>query len=141
MLLLTALVIGCHRQPRLPTQLSSVRPPPPNSRTMELVVPREEYLARLRDPSMIGRMRVVPMTTRADESGGIPEYRLFGIREESPAYLLGLRNADILVSANDFIIYDPQKFKGYLVLLQNQTEAQIEIRRGGDPIIFQYTFQ
>ena len=71
-------------------------------------------------------------------SAALPQYRLFDILPNSPYEVLGLHNADVLVAANDYIIYNPAGFHQYIKLIEKEDRALIEIIRGGNPVKFEY---
>ncbi|MCO6430221.1 MAG: hypothetical protein J5J00_05120 [Deltaproteobacteria bacterium] len=141
LVLLAAVAGGCHKRAALPTEIAKIRGVPPNIKTVEMTISRQTYRDTLKQPDKLTRMRVIPLVARAEEASAVPEYRLFSIYEGSPAELLGLQNADVLVAANGFIIYEPAKFKAYLALLQNESQATIEVRRSGQPLLLKYTFE
>lgn len=133
-------VLGCQLHRHSPTVLSSVRPRVSNIETIQLEISRKEYAEILKDQTSIRRLRVIPIVVGGKNEGVIPEYRLFDVMPSGAPYKLGLRSTDILVAANDFIIYEPEKFKAYLMLLAREKEATIEIRRGANPMLFRYKF-
>jgi S1-C subfamily serine protease len=51
------------------------------------------------------------------------------------AELLGLKNADILVSAHGYVVQTPIQFYKYLQLLRSDKQTWIEVRREGKPMI------
>lgn len=129
------------KEPELPVKLSSVRPSLPGTKVVELEIPRDVYIEALSNQKALQRLRLVPLLRSAQFASPIPEYRLFDIEEGSAPAVLGLRNSDVLISANDFILYDAQKFKAYLMLLRNENNAEIEIRRGEEHLLFKYLFK
>lgn len=84
-------------------------------------------------------VRVVPILKGDTMSDDLPEYRLFGIEPHSAYWVLGLRNADILVGADDYVIYDSRAFPKFIELLSKQNEGTVEIRRDGKPLLFKYS--
>ena len=87
-------------------------------------------------------LRVVKIVMSASQAGGesIPQYRLFDIKKGSVADSIGLRNADILVAANGYVVYHPDQFKRYLMSLPILDGTFIEIRREGKAMLLRYTF-
>jgi type II secretory pathway component PulC len=122
-------------------KLSSIRGESPGTAVVTRTISKELYAKSINNQTAMQRMRLVPILINSKAPGSLPEYRLFDILPDSAASVLGLKNADVLVAANDFVIYDPPKFKTYLALLKNEKEAFIEIRREGQPIIFKYQFE
>lgn len=125
----------------VPKKISSVRGIIPGTDSLPVTIVKSKYSESLKNPKELERLRLVPIIASGSDSESLPEYRLFDIQAGSPPAILGLMNSDILVGANDFAIYDPLKFKQYLILLQNEKSAFIEIRRDGQPIIFRYQFE
>lgn len=136
----TLLFLSCTARKEIPVRIDAVRPPIPGTHIIETTVNRSEYGKSLRYQKALQRLRLVPILRSAQFSGEVPEYRLFDVQPLGPAHFLGLREADILIAANGYIIYDPEKFKTYLMLLQNEKTADIEIRRNGQHILYKYTF-
>jgi type II secretory pathway component PulC len=68
------------------------------------------------------------------------EYRVFDVRPGSVYSLLGIENSDVLVAADGYLIKKPEQFVMYVQLLQKENEANIEIRRGGEPKLLKYSF-
>ncbi len=122
-----------------PMRISSVRGMIPGTEVINKKVSRSEYKKSLAGVKAFDRLRLVQLMTRS-QNDELPENRLFDIMPGTPAVLLGLQNADILIAANDYVIHSPLKFKQYLILLQNEKTAEIEIRRDEHPIIFKYEF-
>lgn len=81
------------------------------------------------------RMRLVQIT-RAGNSQTLPEYRIFDVKPMSAPYVIGIRDADILVAAHGYAVFSPQQFGKYLGILPYQESGSIEIRREGQPILF-----
>jgi len=69
------------------------------------------------------------------EGDQTPEYRIFGVKTQSVYQLLGLENADVIVSAHGFVIRDPRVFPEYVALLKVQPSGSIEIRRGSKNLL------
>lgn len=84
------------------------------------------------------RMRLVQIT-RAGNAQTLPEYRIFDVKPMSAPYVIGIRDADILVAAHGYAVFSPQQFGKYLGLLPYQENGSIEIRREGKPILFKIT--
>lgn len=102
----------------------------------EMTVLRAELVKRLREQGTGDGVRLIPILKgQSYEVQSHPEYRLFGVKKGSVYELLGLQNADIVVSAQGFIIRDPRIFPEYVALLKNQPDAAIEIRREGRPLL------
>ena len=137
---IVVILSSCQKTPKFPTMLSSVKPRPATIETVQVEVPRAVYQEALKEQHYLRQLRIIPIVVGASEGTAIPEYRLFDVKPGGAPYLLGLRTADILVAANDFIIYEAERFKGYLYLLAGEKEANIEIRRGSNPMLFQYKF-
>lgn len=103
-------------------------------------ISRAEYTKALQNQKALQRLRMVPLLRSAKFATGIPEYRLFDVEPGSAADVLGLKNSDVLIAVDDFILYDSQKFKSYLMLLQNEQSSNLEVQRESKPILFKYVF-
>ena len=113
------------------------RPANPGAKIVEIPVSRTDLNRRLALGSSINKARVVEVFSR-DGRAGLPEYRLFDVQKESALALLGLESADVLLSAEEIAFSSPDKFSGYVSLLPELKQGQIEIRRSGAPIILRY---
>ena len=96
--------------------------------TIETDISAESYEQALSGYS-VNKIRLVPITHSATGGEGVPEYRLFSIDEGSTYDLVGLKNADILLSLDGYILTDMDKFPIYMTLVKNQGYGQIEIKR------------
>lgn len=122
-------------------QLSSVRAQLPGTAVITRKISAGALKAALsRDPSG-ARLRAVEVFQGERVGALLPEYRLFGITNDSAYYLLGLRNADVVVAANDYVVPSSSYIHAYVALLPAEREAFIEIRREEQPIIFRYEIQ
>ncbi len=65
---------------------------------------------------------------------------MFDVTPDSVYALLGLENSDIIVAADKYLIKNQAQFPAFMRLLQNENEATIEIRRGGEARLLKYTF-
>jgi type II secretory pathway component PulC len=141
--LILSMVTGCSFRkgtaPESKSPLSQVRSAPANMEEQNVTVSRDEYQRALQSRNLVEAIRLVP-TLRSDGST-LPEWRLFSIQPGSPYALLGLRNSDVLVSAEDYAIYDAYRFPLYIKLLESRPSGTIEIRREEQPILLQVKFQ
>lgn len=124
------------------TKLSSLRAADPALKTVDLPLSRAKYAEALKNLDAIARIRIIQIYHRNQEYGGYipPEYRLFGIAPGSVYDQLGLKDGDILVSANGFVVAQPELFRSYVKLLGSESKAEIELRRGGEPFLHRYSF-
>lgn len=125
---------NCSHKIPLQTNINLIRPTPDHIKTINIEIPVDSYKDALKDQDLVRRVRLVPILQREGQKNSIPEYRLFSITPDGPAGMVGLQNADILVAANDYVIYEPEKFKAYLNLLATEKDASIEIRREEQPV-------
>ncbi len=118
------------------------RPHNATAREVTVRIPREEYIAAVRNVDQLRRLRLVEVVA-TEEVGrsAFPEYRLFNVDPKSAYSLLGLLDGDILVSANDYVLIDPERFRQYVqVLHREQGETFVEIRRAGEEIVLRFSF-
>jgi len=121
-------------------KLSSVRTPDPSRKPIEMQVSRPALRKAIADSGSLNRARLVEVFFREQELGGSPpEYRIFDITPGSAYEILGLKNADVLVAAEDYIVPSAAVFRSYIGMLANQREGSIEIRRMGQPMLLHYT--
>lgn len=131
-LFLCILISGCFSKAPQPTLLSSVRPQPSNIITKTVIVSRPALEQALQKEGSSFRLIKV---FRREAPTGLPEYRVFGIQRSSSYELIGLQNADILIAANDYIIYNPQGFSDFMKFLAKNDGGQVEVLRGQQPIL------
>ncbi len=121
-------------------KIDQVRPKGAAIQEEQIEVSKKLYQQVLHGGGSYTKARMVEVFTR-DAQSGVKEYRLFGIQPGSLYDLLGLRNVDILVAANGYVVPEQGLFWQYLQILPNQKDAFIEIKRAGKSMIFKYTFK
>lgn len=135
----TLLLTSCTARTALDERrLSALNPTATQIESHEITVQRAELKKALFDTARVERLRVIEVFASPIARGSYPEYRLFEIEPGSVYQLLGLQNADILVGVNDYIVANPGVFKKFVYLLPQEKEAQIEVRRGNQPMLFHY---
>jgi hypothetical protein len=113
---------------------------PPDIKRVEMMISRDQLLTALEQDVLTDKLRVV-QTFSSQEAGSVPLYRLFDVHPKSVYGVLGLRNADILVAANERYLRNSIVFKQFVRMLRNEREAMIEVVRGVEPILFSYRFE
>jgi type II secretory pathway component PulC len=124
----------------LPLKFSEVEPSNQPIKTVEVVVSRSEYLQAVGNEHLLATIRLVPILKNQYASSTSPEYRLFGVRDGSAYQLLGLQNADIILAANDYVIFESQNFPKFLTLLRDEKSGSITIRREGVLMLIKVRF-
>ena len=116
----------------------------PAGQTVRVVeVSRKAFQAAIARGGDVNRLRMVPVFRGPQDSAGtsLPEYRLFDVRPHSVFALVKLEEADILVAAHNFIVYEANSFPTYVLkFLPELADASIEVRRMGAPLLLQYKF-
>ncbi len=120
-------------------KLASLRPDNSGMKTFDSTISRKAYIDRLSQPSL-NTIRLVEIFKGGSSKGSPPEYRLFSIQPMGVYALLGIKNNDVLVAANEFVVRQPKQFLAFTELLQNEKSATIELRRQNNPILMRYTF-
>ncbi|MCB0318409.1 MAG: hypothetical protein KDD56_06600 [Bdellovibrionales bacterium] len=110
------------------------------AKVVDLKINSSQYLDLLKGSPEKNKIRLVKIFSSGTIDQVYPEYRLFDVRDNSIYTLLGLKTADILVSAQEITFSSPQKFFGYLTIIPKQKFGKIEIRRNGLPLVFNYSF-
>jgi len=123
-----------------PLKFSEVSPSTQPLKSVEIVVSRAEYLKAVGNEHLLATIRLVPILKSQYASSSSPEYRLFGVRDGSAYHLLGLQNADIIIAANDYIIFESQNFPKFLTLLKDEKEGTITVRREGNMMLLKVRF-
>jgi|688.fasta_scaffold736240_2 type II secretory pathway component PulC len=129
---------GCFLQKssQQPKRIEEIRPNPPIFKSYSLTIQRRDF------KSQLGRagentIRLVPVF----QSAVNPEsfvHRVFDVRPKSIYTLMGIKNADILVAVDGYLVKKPEQFVSYVELLQNEDSSTIEILRGGESILLRY---
>lgn len=132
-------LVGCAPQkPREPKYIDDIRPIPPAIKVSSFTIQRRDLqgaILRMGDAPV----RLVPVYQSVTSTESY-EYRLFDVAPDSVYELLGLENSDVIVAADRFLIKNQAQFPAFVRLLQNENEATIEIRRGGEARLLKYTF-
>jgi type II secretory pathway component PulC len=89
---------------------------------------------------LLERVRAIQLLKTDNLGDGLPEYRIFDIKEGSPYDLVGMKNADVLVGLNDYPIDEASKIPKFMYLLQGENSGLIEVRRQGKPILLKISF-
>lgn len=110
-----------------------------HQRVTEQRVSKKKLLASLKQGEGANEVRLVTVFRRDRQQ--LPQYRIFDIRSGSAYHLLGLEDGDILLAANDHIIFDPAGFRTFVIdYLKDQSEASLTISRGGVATLYRYSF-
>ncbi len=124
-------------------RIDEIRSITPHFRVVQSVVSRERFKksfasARTSVAESAGSVDQIRLIRVFDQDATLaskyPRYRLFEIAPESPYDIIGLRNTDILVAVNGYVLFQPLRFKQFVNLLQNESGADFEIIRGGNPV-------
>jgi hypothetical protein len=135
------LLSACSRHgPKTFNKLSDLRAEPPDLQTYEISIPRVQFKEAMRNGKALESMRLVPIYTGGEDNSVRPEYRILDLSPGSAPWVIGLRNADVLVGLNGYILRDTTRFGTYLVLAEREGKGEIEIRREGKPILIKFAF-
>jgi len=111
-------------------KLSEVAPQDPTLVVQTIKVSREKLRAATERVAEIQRARIVEVYHRNQEyMAQPPEYRLFELPNSSAWEMLGLRNGDVILAANDYLIPEPAILREYVRLLPGEPKAFIDLRR------------
>lgn len=113
---------------------------PFDRRTIQVEVDREQYREALAQEGSMNDARLVQVFHRGEADTELKEYRLLDIRPGSVYDLLKLKQADILIATDGYVVPVASVFWNYLQLISRFEKASIEIRRGGTPILYEYIF-
>jgi hypothetical protein len=70
-----------------------------------------------------------------------PRYRVFGITPQSVWHYMGLENADVLLAAHDYVVFNPGQFFRYVQVLPQEEEGFVELQRLGKPVLIRYRWE
>ena len=103
--------------------------------TREVVVHLDESkLLRILQHPNANQVRVVETLS----NGGPPSHRLFDIQRGGVFDLLKLKNADVLLAVNDYIVYDAQRFAAFPQFIPVDRRASVLVQRGRDVVLYKY---
>ena len=145
-LMLCCLIAGCAQfgfydsKPEGAVLVNQIRGAEPNDLEIQEIEFSSASLKEAVANPGTARMRLVQIT-RAGGAQSLPEYRIFDVKPMSAPYLIGIRDADILVAAHGYAVFSPQQFGKYLGVLPYQDNGSIEIRREGKPMLFKIKVQ
>jgi hypothetical protein len=133
LLLLNVLNLGACSVPKSKTEkpgvkFSEVYGPVKPSRTLNREVALADFKTSLGTGRGVHGARFIEVFR---SEGGPPEWRIFDVHPGDPYGLIGVEDGDILVAANDWMIFDPQRFRAYVELLPSGFDASIFLRRAG----------
>jgi hypothetical protein len=126
-----------------------VREEPVSRQVVEVPVSRKALFTALQKGAPLNDIRLIQIFSGSssgdpdDEAANQapPEYRFFDIKPESAYSILGLRNGDVLLSAHDYIVYDPNKFASYVAKLVEMPDGFVDLRRDGLAVRLKYNLQ
>lgn len=141
LILLTFVGCSVQNQSVAPIKIDSVRPTPSGLIEIPISVSKSQLEQALESSRGSNNLRIVPLVTSAAQAPASPEYRVFNIKTRSIGELLGLKNADILISAHGYVIQSSLQFYKYLEALRFESKGtSIEVRRGDKPLVLKITF-
>ncbi len=103
--------------------------------TQNISISKNKLDQALKVKPELNRIRMVDVFR---QGSAFPEYHLFDIRDNSVYALLGLQNRDVLIAANDYLVFDKSGFPRFVGLLPTTDKASITVRRGERDIKFEY---
>lgn len=133
-----ALISGCSGTAS-PPLLFSQQPGGGHQKVEEISISKKKFISSLTQGDGVNDVRLVEVYRR--ERKQFPQYRIFDIRKGSPYQLLGLEDGDIILAADDHIIYEPAGFRTFVVqYLRSRPTASLTVSRGGVTALRRYTF-
>ena len=112
---------------------------PENIRVIENIVKRDQYENALKFGGNLNRIRLPEIYVRGLE-GNEKQYRFFDVKPNSVYEMLGIENADVLVSVEGYMVPNQEGFYGYISLLHKEKMSNIEVLRNGAPLLLKNTF-
>lgn len=116
-------------------KISEVRLIPPVFREVQKNVSHESFKRVINGDGEVNKARMVEIYRRGQSKEAPAEYRLLDVDKEGIFYLIGLRNRDVIVAADGYVIPSGQLFWEYIKLMDKTKNASIEIKRGGRTIL------
>jgi hypothetical protein len=99
---------------------------------IDLTVTKSDLSVALGDEHKTSKLRAVPVfQNSATNSVQQSVFRLFEVEEGSVYDLLGLKEADILVSINERVVVAPHVLGQIVRLLPKENSIKLEVLRGG----------
>jgi len=116
---------------------ASLIPDAPGAKEKINIISKKKYFERI-SATANNYIRMVPVLMRDPRHAGHDYYRFFDIQEDSIYSLIGLKNNDIVVSANNYVVPGQRVFWEYIKYLPKVTDPKIEIIRNSEPLILKY---
>lgn len=116
-------------------KISEVRLIPPVTKEISKNISYEKFVRVLNRDSDVNKARMVEIFRRGQSKDAPPEYKLLDVDKRGVFYLLGLRNDDVIVAADGYVIPSGPIFWEYIKLMKKTKSASIEIRRAGKSIL------
>ena len=122
--LVCCLLAGCSMGKNLSAVRFSEQGGVGTQRVEDVQVSRKKFQSALTQGAGVNDVRLVEIFRR--EGQPFPQYHLFDIRKGGPYELLKLEDGDILLAANDYVVYEPTGFRTYVVdYLRTQQEGSV----------------
>ena len=141
LLSLILMMVGCAtpQEVKPPMLINDIRKDIPVSKTERIDLERGDLRQALIRGEKVNSLRMVPIFS-SQRPSELSEYKFFEIQPGSVYKLLGLKNGDILVAAQGYIVTEANRFPAYISLMPQVDDPNIEIERGGQTIILRYKF-
>jgi type II secretory pathway component PulC len=128
-----------NKQAATTAQVDGKKSLPDNIQVIRNLVKREEYKNSILFGGNTNSIRLPEIYQRGLEQDE-KQYRFFDIKPGSVYEMLGLQNADTLVLVEGYMVPNQTGFYGYISVLHNEKESNIQIIRKGAPILLNNTF-
>lgn len=116
-------------------KISDFRLIPPVITEIDNSVKYKDYIKAINEKGEINQVRMIEIFRRGQSKEAPPEYRLLEVDNKGVFYLLGLRERDVIIAADEFIIPNAPIFWEYIKLLEKTRNAKIEINRDGKSLL------
>lgn len=120
-------------------KVSTIRKKPAFAQQVKKVLVRDEYQLLLAEGGETNKVRLVEVYS-SDRAAGLIKYRFFGVRTGGVFEYLGLKDADVLVSIEGYVVSNQALLWQYLNLLGRLPKGEIEIERNGVAMTLSYSF-
>ena len=123
-----------------PRRLSESRLVPVEYTTVDIRLNKDEFTRILKEGGDNNKVRLVRIYHRGESTDSPGKYRILDVKEDGIFAYMQLKENDLILAADDYIIPKPIVFWEYIKLIPSVGKANVEIERAGNNMLLNYDF-
>jgi hypothetical protein len=123
-----------------PRRLSESRLVPVEYTTIDISLNKDEFIQILKEGGDNNKVRLVRIYHRGESTDSPGKYRLLDVKDDGIFAYMQLKENDLILAADDYIIPKPIVFWEYIKLIPSVGKASVEVERGGNNLLLNYVF-